>query len=217
MATSVASEVTEMSVSDYVTNTPVLTPGQLDEMCGYYCRSRSSYPQEFVDFLLKNEIPETISDDILNYSDDLTTLLSSLCRFSHYTVADKRQIPRFREKFEFLIKRGVDVNARSKIVDKSPLMCCAGSTHSHPETISMLLHAGADVNQQNDNGHTALMYAVLYADYAIIQILLHHRADPDIKNHIGESARDYGAIRGISFEKLPDGKYICSKSNVHFD
>jgi hypothetical protein len=65
-----------------------------------------------------------------------------------------------------------------------------------------LIEAGADVDQQNDDGSTALITAAFMAHPDIVQALLDAGADRNIRNNAGSTALDgveapFEAVRGV--------------------
>jgi hypothetical protein len=65
-----------------------------------------------------------------------------------------------------------------------------------------LIEAGADVNQRNDDGSTALITAAFMAHPEIVQALLDAGADKEIRNNAGSTALDgveapFEAVQGI--------------------
>ncbi|MEX0690101.1 MAG: ankyrin repeat domain-containing protein [Candidatus Paceibacterota bacterium] len=55
------------------------------------------------------------------------------------------------------------------------------------EMVKEFLEEGANVNHQDEDGRTALMYAVSFTDTAIMKTLLEFGADPDIQDESGFS------------------------------
>jgi len=53
--------------------------------------------------------------------------------------------------------------------------------------VDMLLAAGADIEAKNDNGNTALSYAVLNSQLVVTNRLLRAGADVNVVNKAGES------------------------------
>jgi uncharacterized protein len=61
------------------------------------------------------------------------------------------------------------------------------------QAVALLVEYGADVNHQSHNGNTALLEAVQMSSRGenLVNWLLAHGADPDVKGDDGRSARDY--------------------------
>lgn len=108
------------------------------------------------------------------------------------------------EMFRALVSSGFSPDIPIKdLGSKTPLMC----TVSSPVLVKTLLNLGANINATDVAGNTALFYAVAggtaeTADghLAVSKILLDSKADPNIKNKVGETALLYDA----SSEKLND-------------
>ena len=79
-----------------------------------------------------------------------------------------------------LIQAGLDRNG-------DPLLVGA-IMGSHTEAVSILIDAGAPINQKSRNGYTALMYAVAYGNPEIVKLLLYRKADVTLKNPEGKTA-----------------------------
>lgn len=58
--------------------------------------------------------------------------------------------------------------------------------HGSPETISLLVEAGSDVNRQNSRGDTPLHLSVYYGRDLAVAKLIELGADPTITNHSGD-------------------------------
>lgn len=58
------------------------------------------------------------------------------------------------------------------------------------ELAKILIHAGADINKQDNSGQTPLMRAVQDLSYEKVKLLLEHGARTDIKNKVGQTAFD---------------------------
>jgi ankyrin repeat protein len=61
------------------------------------------------------------------------------------------------------------------------------------KAVSALLEAGADVNAQDKDGKTALMYAAFHSSPKIIAALLKNGADVMLKDSAGRMALDIAA------------------------
>lgn len=78
---------------------------------------------------------------------------------------------------QMLLEAGADVNAQGGRYYDSALQ--AASLEGHETIVQMLLKAGADVNAQDEDGYSALSYAVKYGREKSIQILLRKGANVD--------------------------------------
>ncbi len=85
---------------------------------------------------------------------------------------------------KYLIEKKLNINAKST-VGITPLMCAA---NSDIETISLLLQHHADINAQDNNGETTLIYALMYQNEEIAKFLIEEGADITLQNKIGEDA-----------------------------
>lgn len=97
-----------------------------------------------------------------------------------------------------LLENSADANARDAN-SVTPLMLAAREASAdHARTIELLLAHNAAPNAQDARGETALMYAVRVKKDATpsIRALVAAGANPDLKNHQGESAR---SLRNSSF------------------
>lgn len=55
--------------------------------------------------------------------------------------------------------------------------------HNNAAVAAALIEAGADVNVQNDEGYTALYYAVQLQNLQMVELLLNAHADPNLQSH----------------------------------
>ncbi|CAM9658293.1 unnamed protein product [Chrysoparadoxa australica] len=106
-----------------------------------------------------------------------------------------------------LLQHGAAVNALARS-GVTPLMEAAGASGSvREECVAVLLEAGADTGLQDDLGQYALSLAASLGAPSLVQLLLRHGADPDIR---------VGVLDGLSIEdwcreqwrKLP-GAYLA--------
>lgn len=74
----------------------------------------------------------------------------------------------------------------------------AGPSAVHHGIENMLVAAGADVNLQDHNGFTALMYAVGAGRVSIVKLLLAAGALPNIVNANGDTALHIACRMGIA-------------------
>ncbi len=87
-----------------------------------------------------------------------------------------------------LIAAGEDLNVREPMGGSSPLMTAA--TFGHTEVARVLIEAGADLDQQNNDGSTALISAAFFCRTEIVEALLAAGADKSIRNSMGSTALD---------------------------
>ena len=66
--------------------------------------------------------------------------------------------------------------------------------------LKLLLQHNAEVNQENNNGTTALSFAAQYNQIEVVKTLLNHKADQSIKDHNHKTALDYA--REKKFEAI---------------
>ena len=64
-------------------------------------------------------------------------------------------------------------------IDKQTLLILAAS-HGNLETVEFLLNNGANPNEKDGSGRTAIVYAYYLEEYPIIDLLLNRRANPQI-------------------------------------
>ena len=89
-------------------------------------------------------------------------------------------------KLKDFLKQGLDVNSRNS-VERTPLMSCS----EDPESIKLLLEAGADPNLQDTYGLTALhLLSSRGAPSSLesIRLLLNSEADPNLRQKDGMTA-----------------------------
>ena len=56
----------------------------------------------------------------------------------------------------------------------------------------------ADINTANNTGVTALIFATMYNQQAVVQLLLKHAADNSLKDDSGKTALDYANEKGFN-------------------
>jgi uncharacterized protein YecT (DUF1311 family) len=105
-----------------------------------------------------------------------TSKEATLRRFIGLAIVNNYPI----EVIKKLLSDGAELNQKRKgfsYLNDSPLMLAA----PYPEIISLLLNAGADVNEQNSFGKTALMYAIQERNINSVSLLLEAKADVNAK------------------------------------
>jgi ankyrin repeat protein len=89
----------------------------------------------------------------------------------------------------FLIQRGVNVNAAQNGVGTTPLMLAAAN--GHDDAIKALIAGRADVNLQNAKGETALILAASAGKKDAVKALLRAGADRSLTDSSGKTALQY--------------------------
>jgi len=103
-------------------------------------------------------------------------------------AASNGDVQRVRKLVEGKAKQYVDVNMPDE-EGTAPLIYA--SCFGHEDVVSVLLDAGAYVDQQDRNQWSALMWAITNRHKTIAKILLDHGASPDIKSSSGGTAFDF--------------------------
>lgn len=62
----------------------------------------------------------------------------------------------------------------------------------------LLAHTSCNINHQNNAGQTALMMASLFGHDALVKLFIHHKADPAIIDHSGNTAASLARGQGLS-------------------
>lgn len=96
------------------------------------------------------------------------------------------------EMVNYHIQSGSNINEKEPAGGSSPLIsaCVFGQT----EAAVALIKAGADVNQTNNDGSTALHIAAFFCREEILKALLKAGADRAIKNNAGSTAAESVAV-----------------------
>ena len=94
------------------------------------------------------------------------------------------------EVVAFLIDKVIDINGRSDY--GTPLM--AAVVKGNTKIINILLKHNAKTNIADNNGTTALHYAVMFKNYDVIELLIDANADINLKDNRGQTAIDYAKI-----------------------
>lgn len=116
-----------------------------------------------------------------------------------------------RELLKFLVDHGADVNAESpedSSIVSTPLILAV--YYGDLNAARLLIEFGADVNRVSIRGNTALHQAIRYAgsdgphgsSVAFVELLLKNEANPDIKDGVGLTARQFAKshpLNEISF------------------
>jgi ankyrin repeat protein len=95
---------------------------------------------------------------------------------------------------KFLIDRGIDVNSTHHLLKGSTALIAAVQSNQW-NMVDYLITANADVNQQDADGITALMYAVIYCSMTLSKKLLLAEAAKELKDNNGNTALDLAVDR----------------------
>jgi hypothetical protein len=97
------------------------------------------------------------------------------------------------------LRQGLDPNYVLDKDSNESLLFLAGGRHNEP-ALQLLLDSGANIEQQNHLGYTALGEAMLRCDFKTMRFLMERGADPTAKNVFGHDLswqlREYGS-RGV--------------------
>ncbi len=95
---------------------------------------------------------------------------------------------------ELLLKAGALPNERDA-AGRTPLMFAA--TGDNAATVAVLLDAGAEVNAVDaEEKFTALMHAAAEGQAKVVEVLLERKADPDLRDVDGDTAKDFATQNG---------------------
>jgi hypothetical protein len=104
------------------------------------------------------------------------------------------------ELVKFLLTHGADVNVKSSVRNRTAIM--EATRNRNVETVKALLIADADVNAVDWEGYTVLMFAAVSGQRAIVEVLLTHGADVNLKNKTDSSALMMASGYPDVYEKL---------------
>ena len=80
------------------------------------------------------------------------------------------------------------------------LLDIADTKETTAEQVKALIEAGADVNVQNDNGETALMWSAWHNSNPEVIALINAGADVNLKDKDGKTAKDWAVQSNASPE-----------------
>ncbi|HET6231002.1 MAG TPA: ankyrin repeat domain-containing protein [Longimicrobiaceae bacterium] len=118
------------------------------------------------------------------YSGDGTTLLHFAAFFRHAPIV------------RLLLERGADARARTRNAMANTPLHAALAGHLSVEDVRLLLDAGADVNDRQHGGYTALHSAAMHGDDEMVSLLLDRGADPALPADDGKTAADFARTAG---------------------
>jgi ankyrin repeat protein len=99
------------------------------------------------------------------------------------------------ESVAMLLDHGAKVDAVSNNAQRNQPLHAALALGRNPETIRLLLAAGANPNATQTGGFTPTFSAAAANRRDLVELLLAHGADPGLRNDFGQSSADYARER----------------------
>jgi uncharacterized protein len=99
------------------------------------------------------------------------------------------------EAVKILLQNGAAVDAVSKNPQTNQPLHAALALGRNPETIRLLLEAGASPNARQTGGYTPIFSAATANRRDLVDILIAHGADPAIQNDFGQTAASFARER----------------------
>ncbi|MBQ0039694.1 MAG: ankyrin repeat domain-containing protein [Treponema sp.] len=96
------------------------------------------------------------------------------------------------EYVKWLLKKNADVNIISKDRGYSPVMDAVWKKNL--DMVKLFIKCGADLGVMSSDGQPILVLAVGNGNAKIVETLLKAGADPDVKDSMGMSARNYASL-----------------------
>ncbi len=94
------------------------------------------------------------------------------------------------EVAKYLIEKGADINGNSKM--GTPLM--AAIVKGNNEIAKTLISKKANLNLADENGTTALIYAVQFKNIELIKLLLEKKADKNLADKSGKTPFEHATF-----------------------
>lgn len=129
-------------------------------------------------------------------------------------AASNGEVERVRRILDGPAKNYVDVNAPD--AEGTPPLIYA-SCFGHEEVVSALLDAGAEVDKQDKNQWSSLMWAMTNRHKTIAKLLLDHGASPEVKSSTGRTAFDFLAPNSEMSDYLHESGYNIGSVGVTDD
>lgn len=125
----------------------------------------------------------------------------------------------YKEIVEILIRNGADTNAPDDKYGRTPLMYAA--KYGSRECMEILIRNGVDINATDKKKWTPLMYAAKCGSQEGVEILIGTGADTEMKNYLGETARNFYLGNKKEFDRIIetviDGKMVKAASNLNYN
>ena len=95
---------------------------------------------------------------------------------------------------------------KKKNKEKFDLIITACAQHDSPETIKNLFGKDFGINEQDEDGRTALMLSAVWGSASVMKFLLEKGADKTLKDNSGLSATEH--VKYSSFPREEDKKQM---------
>ena len=109
------------------------------------------------------------------------------------------------EMAKLLIKNGADVNTNDSSLYR-PLHIAAQKNY---EITKLLLESGADPNNTNQHGYAPIHYAALNGKNDIVELLILHHADVNLRDE-----KDYTALMAVASQEILKGSDLISTTKL---
>jgi hypothetical protein len=129
-------------------------------------------------------------------------------------AASNGEVDRVKKFLQSPARECIDVNAPD--AEGTPPLIYA-SCFGHQDVVTILLDAGAEVDRQDKNQWSSLMWAMTNRHKGIAKLLLDHGASPDVKSSTGRTAHDFLAPNSEMSEYLHDSGYNIGSAGVTDD
>jgi len=100
------------------------------------------------------------------------------------------------ETVKVLLAKGASIDAVSKNAQKNQPLHASLALGRNPETVRLLLEAGADPNARQTGGYTAIFSAAGANRRDLAELLVTHGADANLRNDFGQTAAELARERG---------------------
>ena len=121
-------------------------------------------------YIIRNQRPNEL-EIALGYTD-----FANASTFEGHSLLHHACIENKLEMCRVLIRAGADVNAQDEF-NRTPLMEQIASGNINIEIIKLLLASGANVNLIDADGHSALYFAIIFENEAVIRYLIDNGAN----------------------------------------
>lgn len=126
-----------------------------------------------------------------------------------WTILKRGDVQAIEER----IQAGEDLNQVEPALQLLPLSWAA--LHNQPRAVEVLIRAGVDVNQTNQDGETALHAAAFFGYNEVVDVLIQNGADIDAKNKKGETPLHHARLDSQIVKYISDliGKEFDANSS----